>query len=100
MGHGTPATPIESDPEKAVLRALLERYLGGTDSSLARRLLAPERDEVTVRIDPDRLHSWDFTERMRDVWGGRLTGAVAPSCRASWKKSEVASSSPRSDEET
>jgi len=58
---------ITPDEEKTVLRSLLERYLGGTDSSLARRLLAPERDEVVIRIDPSRLYSWDFTERMRDA---------------------------------
>jgi len=64
-GNGT--ATIESDDDKAVLRSLLERYLGGTDSSLAERLLAPERDEVAIRIDPERCYSWDFTERMRDA---------------------------------
>lgn len=52
---------------KAVLRDLLSRYLGGTDSSLARRLLSPDREEVTVRIDPERVYSWDFSDRMADV---------------------------------
>jgi nitroimidazol reductase NimA-like FMN-containing flavoprotein (pyridoxamine 5'-phosphate oxidase superfamily) len=64
-GNGT--ATIEPDDDKAVLRSLLERYLDGTDSSLAERLLAPERDEVAIRIDPTRLYSWDFTERMQEV---------------------------------
>jgi nitroimidazol reductase NimA-like FMN-containing flavoprotein (pyridoxamine 5'-phosphate oxidase superfamily) len=64
-GSGTAA--IRPDEEKAVLRSLLDRYLDGTDSSLARRLLDPERDEVVIEIDPSRLYSWDFTERMRDA---------------------------------
>jgi nitroimidazol reductase NimA-like FMN-containing flavoprotein (pyridoxamine 5'-phosphate oxidase superfamily) len=67
--RGNGRATITADAEKAVLRDLLERYLGGTDSPLARRLLDPEREEVTIRIDPDRLYSWDFTDRM-----GRAAG--------------------------
>jgi len=58
---------IEPDTDKAVLRSLLERYLDGTDSSLAQGLLADGREEVAIFLEPDRLHSWDFTDRMRDV---------------------------------
>ncbi|WP_251341516.1 pyridoxamine 5'-phosphate oxidase family protein [Haloplanus halophilus] len=65
--RGCGSATVAPDDDKATLRALLERYLGGTDSSLARRLLDPARDEVRIRIDPVRLYSWDFTDRMRDV---------------------------------
>ncbi|WP_418281051.1 pyridoxamine 5'-phosphate oxidase family protein [Halorubrum sp. DTA98] len=61
-GRG-PAT-VSIDEEKRLLRSLLDRYLGGTDSGLADRLLRSEREEVHVRIEPDRLHSWDYTKRM------------------------------------
>jgi hypothetical protein len=61
-GRGT--ATVEPDPEKAVLRALIERYLGGTDSRLARTLLREERDEVRIRIDPAKVYSWDFSDRM------------------------------------
>ncbi|WP_136600792.1 pyridoxamine 5'-phosphate oxidase family protein [Salinigranum halophilum] len=61
-GHAS----IDADEEKTLLRRLLRRYLGGTDSALARRLLAPERDEVRIRVDPARLHSWDYSDRMQD----------------------------------
>ncbi|MDQ2056063.1 pyridoxamine 5'-phosphate oxidase family protein [Halobellus sp. H-GB7] len=64
-GRGT--ATVEPDEEKALLTHLLDRYLGGTDNDLAGRLLAPEREEVRIRITPERLHSWDFSERMRDV---------------------------------
>ncbi len=62
-GNGTAS--VEADSEKKLLRRLLERYLGGTDSSLADRLLSPERDEVRIRIDPSRVYTWDFTDRMQ-----------------------------------
>jgi nitroimidazol reductase NimA-like FMN-containing flavoprotein (pyridoxamine 5'-phosphate oxidase superfamily) len=61
-GRGT--ATLDADAEKRLLRRLLRRYLGGTDSDLARRLLAPEREEVRIRIDPVRLHSWDYSGRM------------------------------------
>jgi len=61
-GNGT--ATVTADEGKAVLRTLIERYLGGTDSDLAQRLLAPSRAEVRIRIEPARLHSWDYSERM------------------------------------
>lgn len=48
-----------------LLGELLDRYLGGGDSPLARRLLADAADEVAIRVVPTRLASWDYTERMR-----------------------------------
>lgn len=64
-GRGT--VTIEPDPQKELLRDLLERYLGDTDSPLARRLLSADRDEVTLRIDPSKIYTWDYTERMTDA---------------------------------
>lgn len=64
-GNGT--ATVESDAGKSLLRELIERYLGGTNSTLASRLLSPEREEVRIRIDPTRLYTWDFTDRMADA---------------------------------
>lgn len=64
-GNGT--ADIEPDPEKELLRALLERYLGGTDNDLADMLLDEGRKEVQILIDPAKVYTWDFTNRMRDV---------------------------------
>ena len=63
-GQGT--ATIEADPEKTLLRDLLDRYLGGTDSDLAGRLLAGDREEVTITIQPTRLATWDYRDRMTD----------------------------------
>ncbi|WP_435156711.1 pyridoxamine 5'-phosphate oxidase family protein [Haladaptatus sp. DFWS20] len=65
--RGSGVASIESDPEKTVLRELLDRYVGDTGSEFAERLLSDERDEVTLQIDPERVFSWDFTERMQEV---------------------------------
>lgn len=62
--RGSGTARIEPDDGKTLLRTLLERYLGGTDSDLADRLLDEDRPEVRILIDPDRLYSWDFGDRM------------------------------------
>jgi nitroimidazol reductase NimA-like FMN-containing flavoprotein (pyridoxamine 5'-phosphate oxidase superfamily) len=64
--RGSGTVTIDPDGGKALLEELLERYLGGTDNALADRLLADEREEVYLRIEPDRLYTWDFTARMAD----------------------------------
>lgn len=65
--RGNGSVAIEADADKAVLRSLIERYVGGTDSAFARRLLDDDRDEVALSVAPERLYTWDFSSRMRDV---------------------------------
>lgn len=65
--RGNGSVAIEPDIDKATLRSLLDRYVGGTDSAFARRLLDDDRDEVSLVVDPDRLYTWDFSNRMRAV---------------------------------
>ncbi|HSG91785.1 MAG TPA: pyridoxamine 5'-phosphate oxidase family protein [Pseudomonadales bacterium] len=54
-----------SGPEQ--LEALLQRYLGGTDSDLARWLLSRADGEVALRLRPNWLTSWDFSHRMKGL---------------------------------
>lgn len=61
-GNGT--TALSSDDDKAVLRSLIERYLGGTDSRLAEWLLNDAREEVRIHIRPQTIYSWDYADRM------------------------------------
>jgi len=61
-GNGT--ATMTADDDKTVLTELLHRYLGGTDSPLAEQLLAPDRREIQITITPDRLHTWDYSNRM------------------------------------
>ncbi len=62
--RGNGQATVTPDEDKQLLRSLLDRYLGGTDSSLAERLLAPGREEVRIEIDLARVYTWDFTDRM------------------------------------
>jgi nitroimidazol reductase NimA-like FMN-containing flavoprotein (pyridoxamine 5'-phosphate oxidase superfamily) len=64
-GSGTATVAVDED--KTVVRSLVERYLGDTDSRMARWLLADEREEVRVTVDPDRLYTWDFSARMAEL---------------------------------
>jgi hypothetical protein len=65
--RGSAEATLSPDEDKSLLRELLARYLGGTDSALARRLLDADREEVRIRLDPTRTHTWDYSERMRDT---------------------------------
>jgi len=63
-GWGTASIVPERGAE--ILRLLLERYQGGTDTSLGKWLLSQADREVALRIEPERLVTWDFTERMQE----------------------------------
>ena len=64
-GGGTVAC-LPADGAETLAR-LIERYLGGDDSQLARWLKSREDDEGALKITPNWLTSWDFSERMADI---------------------------------
>jgi hypothetical protein len=47
-----------------VLRTLLDRYVGEEKPGFRAWLLARSKDECAIRIEPARLTSWDFRQRM------------------------------------
>lgn len=47
------------------LDRLLQRYLGGLESPLAKRLRKSNEREVALVIEPVRLSHWDYAARMR-----------------------------------
>ena len=65
--RGNGVARIDADEDKVLLRALIERYLGNTESSLARNLLSGDREEVRIRIEPETVYGWDYSERMADA---------------------------------
>lgn len=62
--RGQGIAKLDSDAQGTVLRSMLERYLGGTNSSLADWLLSRAEDEMLISIEPSRIFSWDYRERM------------------------------------
>ncbi|MEJ6538917.1 MAG: pyridoxamine 5'-phosphate oxidase family protein [Halioglobus sp.] len=55
---------LSSAADGEVLREMLHRYLGGTDSKLGSWLLSRVEDEILITIEPLRLFTWDYRERM------------------------------------
>ena len=52
-----------------ILERLLERYGIESKSRLATMLLSRIDEEVAIRIEPGRISSWDFSERMKGAIG-------------------------------
>lgn len=61
-GHG--AADIVPDRAADVLPRLIDRYLGSTESDLAKWLLSRLDEEVAIRIGDLSVTSFDFTRRM------------------------------------
>ncbi len=66
-GQATAQIDAEQGPD--VLRRLLTRYLGGTESSLAQKLLAQVETEVALRLRPINSYAWNFSNRMKGLQG-------------------------------
>lgn len=62
--RGVGRAKIVKDRGRAVLVRLLERYSIDPASRLSRLLLQRADQETAVRIDPNRITSWDFSARM------------------------------------
>lgn len=62
-GHGVAS--LHADRAAVVLERLIERYLGGDESSLARWLRSRLSSEVAIRIGELSVTSWDYSPRMR-----------------------------------
>ncbi len=61
-GQGT--VSLTEEGAEAALEHLLQRYLGGAESSLGKWLLSRSAEEVLISIEPHRLFTWDYRERM------------------------------------
>jgi len=62
--RGTGLATLHDDRGEEILYALIERYLGSTDSKFARSLLKRAGQETAIAIEPQTLVSWDFEARM------------------------------------
>ena len=65
--RGQGLAQIEELGAESALQDMLARYLGGTESSLARWLMSRSDEERLITITPSRFFSWDYRERMADA---------------------------------
>lgn len=61
-----------------ILERLLIRYLGDTNNALAKRLLANSETEVAIVLNPIRVFTWDFSDRMVDIRADDQSKKVCP----------------------
>jgi hypothetical protein len=62
--RGQGVVTLHEEGGAATLDSHLNRYLGGTNSDLARWLLSRAREELLVKVAVTRMFSWDYRERM------------------------------------
>ena len=65
--RGQALAQIDYSKGKQVLEQLLYRYVGGLDNPFAKRLLAKSDNEVAIILDPKRVYTWDFSNRMKEI---------------------------------
>jgi nitroimidazol reductase NimA-like FMN-containing flavoprotein (pyridoxamine 5'-phosphate oxidase superfamily) len=65
--RGQARAEIDRSRGEEILRRLLLRYLGGTDNSLAQWLLSRADQEVAIVLRPINVHTWNYSQRMRDL---------------------------------
>ena len=78
--RGQAIASIDQTRGLEILNKLLQRYLGGTDNSLAQKLLANAEHEVAIVLEPVQVFTWNFSKRMQDLAAvpGKLTPKVCP----------------------
>ena len=62
--RGQAQATVLQDRGGAELSALIDRYLGDRDKSLANWLLSRSSEEVAIRLTPTWISAWDFRHRM------------------------------------
>jgi hypothetical protein len=63
--RGQAVAELSRDGAEALLRRLIDRYLGDSNPQLAAWLLGRVDEEYVVRLRPSWLSSWDYSPRMR-----------------------------------
>jgi hypothetical protein len=76
--RGQARAKIDDSLGVEILERLLVRYLGGTDSDLANKLLANSQTEVAIILDPLRVFTWDFSDRMLNIRAESPSKKVCP----------------------
>lgn len=62
--RGKAEVELRKDDAEPVLKALINKYLGDSNSQLASWLLGRAKEEYAIKISPTFINSWDFSDRM------------------------------------
>lgn len=62
--RGTAYATLHPERGEEILRVLIDRYLKDAQSPFAQWLLDRAADETAIALEPARLRSWDYRERM------------------------------------
>lgn len=62
--RGKAVVTLSKDHARETLSTVIPRYLGDTDSRLAKWLIGRSDEEYVLRLKPVQLTSWDYSERM------------------------------------
>jgi hypothetical protein len=62
--RGIGIATLKASSEVPILATLITRYLGNTDSKLAKWLLSKPENESTICLKVERITSWDYSKRM------------------------------------
>ena len=62
--RGTGIAHVSEEHVESTLRTLIRRYQGDEETQLSEWLLSRIDSEVTIRIEPRTLSSWDYSPRM------------------------------------
>lgn len=76
--RGQARAKIDESKGVEILKMLLVRYLGDTNSDLASKLLANSDTEVAIVLHPVQIFTWDFSNRMSEVRSQQLTKKICP----------------------
>ena len=58
---------IVKEKGEEILKTLLTRYMKDLESDFAKMLLKRSKNEVAIEITPQKIVTWDFSERMEDA---------------------------------
>ena len=65
--RGQAIAKIDEGRGVEILERLIDRYLGDTKNDLAKKLLANSNSEVAIVLEPVRIYTWDFSNRMKRI---------------------------------
>jgi len=65
--RGEGIAKILNDKGESVLFALIDKYLGKKESNLSNFLKKNSKTEVAIQIEPQRIHAYDYSSRMKGV---------------------------------